>query len=122
MSHPPHALVLRAREALTRGDLRSAEAAVDERLKTAGRDINALELRSLLLQRRGQFGEAARTLQAVIGIDARADWAYRDLIQLLLNHRRVADAEQVARAGVRANPDNARCHNAFGQILSEMND
>ncbi len=102
--------------------MRSAEAAVDERLKTAGRDINALELRSLLLQRRGQFGEAARTLQAVIGIDASADWAYRDLIQLLLDHRRVADAEQVARAGVRANPDNARCHNAFGQILSEMND
>jgi tetratricopeptide (TPR) repeat protein len=122
MSNLPHALILRAREALTRGDVRSAEAAVDERLRTAGRDINALELRSLLLQRRGQFGEAARTLQAVIGIDARADWAYRDLIQLLLDHRRVADAEQVARAGVRANPDNGRCHNAFGQILSEMND
>ena len=122
MSNPPHALVLRAREALTRGDVRSAEAAVDERLKTAGRDINALGLRSLLLQRRGQFGEAARTLQAVIGIDARADWAYCELIQLLLTHHRLADAEQVARAGVRANPDTASCHNAFGLILSEMND
>ena len=64
---PPHALVLRAREALARGDVRSAEAAVDERLKTAGRDINALGVRSFLLQRRGQFGEAARTLQTVIG-------------------------------------------------------
>jgi tetratricopeptide (TPR) repeat protein len=102
--------------------VRSAEAAVDERLKTAGRDINALGLRGLLLQRRGQFGEAARTLQAIIGIDARADWAYCDLIQLLLTHRRLADAEQVARAGVRANPDTASCHNAFGLILSEMND
>ena len=122
MSHPPHALVLRAREALARGDVRSAEAAVDERLKTAGRDINALGVRSFLLQRRGQFGEAARTLQTVIGIDARADWAYHELIQLLLAHRRLADAEQVARAGVRANPDNASCHNAFGLLLSEMND
>jgi tetratricopeptide (TPR) repeat protein len=122
MSNPPHALVLRAREALTRGDVRSAETAVDERLKTAGRDVNALALRSLLLQCRGQFGEAARTLQAVIGIDPQADWAYCELIQLLLAHRRLADAEQVARAGVRANPDTASCHNAFGLILSEMND
>ena len=122
MSPAPHALVLRAREALARGDVRSAEAAVDERLKTAGRDINALGVRSFLLQRRGQFGEAARTLQTVIGIDARADWAYHELIQILLAHRRLADAEQVARAGVRANPDNASCHNAFGQLLSEMND
>src|SRR6185312_8904938 len=65
MSPAPHALVLRAREALARGDVRSAEAAVDERLKTAGRDINALGVRSFLLQRRGQFGEAARTLQTV---------------------------------------------------------
>lgn len=122
MSHPPHALVLRAREALARGDVRSAESAVDERLRTAGRDINALGVRSFLLQRRGQFGEAARTLQTVIGIDARADWAYHELIQILLAHRRLADAEQVARAGVRANPDNASCHNAFGLLLSEMND
>ena len=122
MSPAPHALVLRAREALARGDVRSAEAAVDERLKTAGRDINALGVRSFLLQRRGQFGEAARTLQTVIGIDARADWAYHELIQILLAHRRLADAEQVARAGVRANPDNASCHNAFGLLLSEMND
>ena len=122
MSPAPHALVLRAREALARGDARSAEAAVDERLKTAGRDINALGVRSFLLQRRGQFGEAARTLQTVIGIDARADWAYHELIQILLAHRRLADAEQVARAGVRANPDNASCHNAFGLLLSEMND
>src|SRR6185312_4730181 len=98
MSPAPHALVLRAREALARGDVRSAEAAVDERLKTAGRDINALGVRSFLLQRRGQFGEAARTLQTVIGIDARADWAYHELIQILLAHRRLADAEQVARA------------------------
>lgn len=122
MSNPPHALVLRAREALARGDARSAEAAVDERLKTAGRDTNALQLRSLLQQRRGQFGEAARTLQAVIGIDTGAEWAYIELIQILMRHGRVSDAEQVARAGVRANPDNPRSHNAFGLILSETND
>jgi Flp pilus assembly protein TadD len=122
MANPPHALVLRAREALTRGDLRTAESAAEERLKTAGRDVNALELRYLVQQRRGQTGEAARTLQTVIGIDTRADWAYNDLIQLLVTHGRRADAEQVARAALRANPRNAQGHNLFGMILSELND
>ena len=122
MSNSPHPLVLRARESLARGDARSAEAATEERLKTAGRDINALQMRSILQQRRGQFGEAARTLQHVIGIDSRAAWAYNELIQLLLAHGKLTDAEQVARAGVRANPENAHSHNAFGLILSEMND
>ena len=67
MSDSAHPLVLRAREALARSEVKSAELAVEERLKTAGRDINALEVRYLIQKHRGQFGEAARTLDAVIG-------------------------------------------------------
>jgi len=70
MAAAPHPLILKGRDALARGDLRVAEASADERLKTAGRDINALELRALIQQRRGQFGQAARTLDTVIGIDS----------------------------------------------------
>ncbi|MGH8137278.1 MAG: tetratricopeptide repeat-containing sulfotransferase family protein [Steroidobacteraceae bacterium] len=121
MPHSPHPLVLRGREALTRGDMRAAEAAADERLKTAGRDVNALELRSIVQQRRGQFGQAARTLDTVIGIDPRADWAYNELVQLFMTHGKAEDAEKVARAALRANPRNAHAHNLFGTILSEMN-
>jgi Tfp pilus assembly protein PilF len=122
MHAAPHPLVLRGRDALARGDLRAAEAAAEERLKTAGRDVNALELRALVQQRRGQFGQAARTLDTVIGIDRRADWAFNDLVQLFMTHGKVGDAEKVARAALRANPDNPQGHNLFGYILSEMND
>jgi Tfp pilus assembly protein PilF len=121
MPAPPHPLVLRGREALQRGDMRAVEAAAEERLKTAGRDVNALELRFLVQQRRGQFGQAARTLDAVIGIDHSADWAYNELVQLFMAHGKPEDAEKVARAALRANPRNAHAHNLFGTILSEMN-
>ena len=121
MPAAPHPLVLRGREALQRGDMRAVEAAAEERLKTAGRDVNALELRFIVQQRRGQFGQAARTLDAVIGIDHRADWAYNELVQLFMAHGKPEDAEKVARAALRANPRNAHAHNLFGTILSEMN-
>jgi Tfp pilus assembly protein PilF len=121
MPAAPHPLVLRGRDALTRGDMRAVEAAAEERLKTAGRDVNALELRFIVQQRRGQFGQAARTLDTVIGIDPRADWAYNELIQLFMAHGKPEDAEKVARAALRANPRNAHAHNLFGTILSEMN-
>jgi len=121
MPAAPHPLVLRGREALQRGDMRAVEAAAEERLKTAGRDVNALELRFIVQQRRGQFGQAARTLDTVIGIDHRADWAYNELVQLFMAHGKPEDAEKVARAALRANPRNAHAHNLFGTILSEMN-
>jgi tetratricopeptide (TPR) repeat protein len=122
MSDAVHPLVLRARDALARSEIKSAELAVEERLKTAGRDINALEVRFLIQKHRGQLGEAARTLDTVIGINSRADWAYNELIQLLMAHGKSADAEQVARAALRANPANSQAHNVFGLILLDMHD
>ena len=122
MAESAHPLVLRAREAFARSEIKSAEQAVEERLKTAGRDINALEVRYLIQRHRGQLGEAARTLDTVIGISARADWAYNELIQLLLSHGKVSDAEQVARAALRTNPANPQAHNIFGVILSDLGD
>lgn len=102
--------------------MRAVEAAAEERLKTAGRDVNALELRFLVQQKRGQFGQAARTLDTVIGIDQRADWAYNELVQLFMVHGKPEDAEKVARAALRANPRNPDAHNLFGTILSEKNE
>jgi Flp pilus assembly protein TadD len=122
MAESAHPLVLRAREALARSEIRSAELAVEERLKTAGRDINALEVRYQIQKHRGQLGEAARTLDTVIGINSRADWAYNELIQLLMAHGKVTDAEQVARAALRANPGNAPAHNVFGLLISNLGD
>ena len=118
MAETAHPLVVRAREAFARSEIKSAENAVEERLRMAGRDINALEMRYLIQKARGQLGEAARTLDSVIGINSRADWAHNELIQLLMTHGKVADAEQVARAALRANPDNAKAHELFGLIIS----
>jgi tetratricopeptide (TPR) repeat protein len=120
MPAAPHPLVLRAREALQRGDIRAVEAAAEERLKTAGRDINALELRFIVQQKRGQYGQAARTLDTVIGIDQQADWAYNELIQLYMTHGKRDEAEKVARTALRTNPRNATAHHLFGTILTEM--
>jgi Tfp pilus assembly protein PilF len=122
MADSAHPLVLRAREALARSELKTAELAIDERLKMAGRDINALEVRYLIQKHRGQLGEAARTLDTVIGINSRADWAHNALLHLLLSHGKTNDADQVARAALRANPNNAEAHNLFGAIVSEAGD
>jgi tetratricopeptide (TPR) repeat protein len=122
MPESAHPLVLRAREALARSELKTAEQAVEERLKMAGRDINALELRYLIQKHRGQLGEAARTLDTVIGINSRADWAHNALMRLLIAHGKAGDAEQVARAALRANPNNAEAHSIFGTLISDAGD
>ena len=122
MASSPDSLVVHGRDALASGDLRRAEAAADERLRSAGDDVQAFELRYLIQQRRGQIGAAVQTLQTVLGIDPGADWARSGLIELALASGKLADAEQAARAALRANPDNALANALFGRILSELND
>jgi Tfp pilus assembly protein PilF len=78
--------------------------------------------RFIVQHKRGHFGQAARTLDTVIGIDQHADWAYNELVQLFMGHGKPDDAEKVARASLRANPHNAQAHNLFGTILSQRND
>ena len=118
----PHALILRGREAFERGDLRTAAAAAEERLKAAARDIDALELRYLVQKRHRQTIEAVQTLDAVIGIDPHIEWAYNELVEIFMAHGKLVDAGHVARAALRVNPRSAHAHNLFGLVLSEMND
>ena len=117
-----HATVMRGREALARGDVRAAAAASEERLKAEPRDVAALELRYHVHQRLGEAAKAAETLRTIIGIDARADWAYNDLIRLLVANGLRGDADAVARTALRVNPANAEAHSLFGTLLSESND
>lgn len=71
---------------------------------------------------RGDVQGAADLLAGVIARDPGADWAYNDLITLLATHGRRAEAEQVARRALAANPDNAVAHDRLGTLLSEQND
>lgn len=121
-SNSPHSLVLGGREAFARGDLRAAEAAAEQRLKAAGGDLDALELRYLVQKSRGQALEAVKTLDAVIGIDPHVEWAYNELVQIFMAHGKLEDAAQVARTALRVNPRSAHGHNLFALVLSEMND
>jgi len=118
----PHPLVQRGREALDRNELSAASAAAEERLLSDAGDVEALELRYLICARGGNLTKAAETLQAIITIQPQADWAFNNLTNLLFSNGRRADAEQVARAALRANPRSPQGHNLFATILSEQND
>jgi tetratricopeptide (TPR) repeat protein len=74
------------------------------------------------LRRSGDLGGATEVLKRVLAEDPRADWAYTELIELLFVTGRRADAEALARVALRVNPRNARAHDLFGSILSELND
>src|SRR5579862_5394845 len=118
----PDPLVLRGRAAYERGDLAGAEAAAAQRLRAAADDVDALELRFLVQKRRGQAREAVQTLDAVIGINPRLEWAYNELAQIFMALGRLADAGQIARTALRVNPRSAAGNNLLGLVLSEMND
>jgi len=122
MTAGPHPLVARGRAALQAGDLAATSAAAEERLRAHPHDTDALELRYLVHHQRGEREKAVQTLQAAIAVTPPPDWAFNDLIPILFGAGHRAEAEQVARAALRANPRNAQAHNLFGTILSELND
>src|SRR5690606_5600316 len=81
-----------------------------------------LQSRYVAQRRNGDLAAAAETLKTVLANDARADWAYNELVELLYTSGRRGDAEAVARTALRVTPANAQAHNLFGTILSELND
>ncbi|HZF25148.1 MAG TPA: sulfotransferase [Steroidobacteraceae bacterium] len=122
MTDSPHSTVTRGREALARGDVRTAGAAAEERLKSDARDVSALELRYLVQQRLGETAKAVETLRNVLGIDPRADWAYNELTRVLVANGQRSEADQVTRTALHVNPRNAEAHSLLGTLLSEAND
>jgi Tfp pilus assembly protein PilF len=71
---------------------------------------------------RGDLEGAAKALADVIANDRHADWAFINLISLLANHGKRADALVVARRAIVANPGNAAAHDQLGTLLSWEND
>lgn len=74
------------------------------------------------LRREGNLAAAAETLKSLLTAEPRTDWAYNELIELLVLMGRHNDADTLARAALRVNPLNAQAHNLFGTLLSEQND
>jgi Flp pilus assembly protein TadD len=74
------------------------------------------------LRRSGDLNGATEVLKRALAADPRADWAYDELIELLFARGKRAESEALARVALRVNPRNARAHDLFGSILSELND
>jgi Flp pilus assembly protein TadD len=122
MTGTTETLLARARDAFDRNDVDGAFVAISELLARDSRNVDALALRYRVERRGGQIRDAQKTLALVTSIDPHADWAYNDLIRLLFESGRRADAERIARIALRMNPGNATAHDLFGTILSERND
>lgn len=118
----PHPLVVQARQAFHAGDLMGARRAAESRLSTVPLDIDALEVRALILRRQGDDNAAIETLRGVIAVAPYADWAYADLTMLLHSRGERGHAEAVAHAGLAANPNHADLHNLLGAMRSEIDD
>jgi tetratricopeptide (TPR) repeat protein len=74
------------------------------------------------LRRSGDINGATGVLKRVLSEDPRADWGYNELIELLFAGGKRVESEARARVALRVNPRNARAHDLFGSILSELND
>ena len=119
MTHP---LVLKGRQAFQAGDLRGALSLSDLRLGEASDDLDALELKAVVLQRRNDLKGAEAVFRQAIAIDPASAWAANDLTLLLHSQGQRLEAETAAREALAARPDDPQAHLQLGVILAEKDD
>jgi Flp pilus assembly protein TadD len=81
-------------------------------------NIDALEIKALAEIERGNDEAAEQTLRAAMLVAPQVPWPYAGLAELLTRHGRVAEAEQVCRAALRADPKNADAHEKLANFLA----
>jgi tetratricopeptide (TPR) repeat protein len=113
------AVIDRARLAFKNGRLDAAIAIVEDLLETRPACLDALEVKAMALQARGDRAGAEQVLRAAIAAAPERHWPYDDLAGLLLESGRPADAEIVVRAALAADGANANAHGMLGVMLSE---
>lgn len=122
MAQSPHPLVVNGRQAFKAGDLPGAMSLVEMRLNDMAGDTQALELKALILQSRGDLQGAETAVRAAIAADPECHWALNDLTVLLRQAGQRAAAEMAAREALVALPDDAQAHLQLGVILAEKDD
>ena len=108
-----------AREALKQGKLETAAKIAADLLLASPDNLDALEIKALVEIEREDHAAAEQTLRSAIAIDPARRWPYADLSRLLLNAGRAWEAEDVARAALLADRDNADAHAMLGSLVAQ---
>ena len=107
-----------ARQAIPRGDAQTALKIADELIAAEYRHIDVLEIKAVAEVMLGQNLAAEESLRSAIGIAPERRWPYADLSRLLLKLGRNEEAEQVARAALKADAQNPDAHAILGSLLA----
>jgi len=117
-----HPLVARGRQAYQARDFTAALSLCGMRLKEHPDDLEALELKAVILQARGDMKGAESAMRQAITYDPTCDWALHDLTQLLHGTGQTQAAEMAAREALLARPDDPQGHLQLAVILGEKDD
>jgi len=107
--------ILAARQSLQEGRTEAAATVADQLLGDDPDNLDALEIKALV----GDDATAEAALRRAIAIAPERRWPYADLARLLLKLRRTHEAEEVARAALAADANNADAHAMLGAMLAE---
>ena len=116
-----HPLVLKGRQAFQAGDVSGASSLCEMRLQEAPNDPQALELKAVILQRRGDLPGAEAAYRRALLVDPTSD-LWNDLTQMLHASGQARPAETAAREALMALPDDAQAHLQLAVILGEKDD
>ena len=117
----PHPLILKGRQAFQAGDINAALSLSEMRLNEAPSDIQALELKAVVLHRRGDITGAEAAYRQALAIDPTSD-LWNDLTLMLHAGGQSTAAEIAAREALLARPDDAQAHLQLAVLLGEKDD
>jgi len=115
----PSAAVQRARAALGRGDLTTAEPLLIEALEASPLHLGALALLQELRAAQGLRAASEALLARIVRLDPNQVAATQALALALFSRGALAEAETHARNAVRIAPLDAQSHNLMGMIMTE---
>ncbi len=107
-----------ARQAIQRGDAKTARKIADELLAAERHNIDVVEIKAVADMMLGEDSSAEQSLRSAIAIAPERRWPYADLSRLFSKLGRSDEAEQVAREALKQDAQNPDAHAILGSILA----